>query len=121
MTLLLLNLVDNAVKYGGTGPIAEALCLAARQGDSSERDRPRLGIAPTSSAKIFERFIEPAQSANTNIRGSGIGLALVKPSRKRMVATSPSTAKAARIDIYADAAGFGDQRRTRRSGWRRRF
>ena len=79
MTLLLLNLVDNAVKYGGTGPIAVRLCVSPRGKEIllSVTDHG-LGIAPDEQRKIFERFYRTRAVRNTNIRGSGIGLALVK-------------------------------------------
>jgi two-component system sensor histidine kinase SenX3 len=37
-----------------------------------------LGIAPDEQRKVFERFYRTRAVRNTNIRGSGIGLALVK-------------------------------------------
>jgi two-component system phosphate regulon sensor histidine kinase PhoR len=79
MTLLLLNLVDNAVKYGGSGPITVRL-RPSRRGDElqlSVTDQG-LGIAPEEQRKVFERFYRTRAVRNTSIRGSGIGLALVK-------------------------------------------
>lgn len=79
MTLLLLNLVDNAVKYGGSGPITVRL-RPSRRGDElqlSVTDQG-MGIAAEEQRKIFERFYRTRTVRNTNIRGSGIGLALVK-------------------------------------------
>lgn len=79
MTLLLLNLVDNAVKYGGTGPISVRL-RPSRRGDElqlSVTDQG-LGIAADEQRKVFERFYRTRAVRNTSIRGSGIGLALVK-------------------------------------------
>jgi two-component system, OmpR family, phosphate regulon sensor histidine kinase PhoR len=76
MTLLLLNLLENAVKYG-RGEIAVYL---TRQGN-----RLRLvvgdqgpGIPATEHRRIFERFYRTPQARGTNVRGSGIGLSLVK-------------------------------------------
>ena len=79
MTLLLLNLVDNAVKYGGTGPISVKLRVSPTGKDIllSVTDQG-LGIAPDEQRKVFERFYRTRAVRNTNIRGSGIGLALVK-------------------------------------------
>lgn len=76
MTLLLLNLLENAVKYG-RGEIAVYL---TRQGN-----RLRLvvgdqgpGIPAEEHRRIFERFYRTRQARGTNVRGSGIGLSLVK-------------------------------------------
>ncbi|MCS6912480.1 MAG: HAMP domain-containing sensor histidine kinase [Myxococcales bacterium] len=79
MTLLLLNLVDNALKYGGDGPITvrlrrspdgrELLLSVADRGPGIPRDEQR---------KIFERFYRARAVRKKNVRGSGIGLALVQ-------------------------------------------
>jgi two-component system phosphate regulon sensor histidine kinase PhoR len=79
MTLLLLNLVDNAIKYGGSGPITVRL-RPTRRGNElqlSVTDQG-IGIAEDELRKIFERFYRTRAVRNTSIRGSGIGLALVK-------------------------------------------
>jgi two-component system phosphate regulon sensor histidine kinase PhoR len=78
MTLVLLNLVDNAVKYAGDGgevsvrlrrvPGAVALSIADRGS----------GIAYDEQRRIFERFYRADSARARNVRGSGIGLALVK-------------------------------------------
>jgi two-component system phosphate regulon sensor histidine kinase PhoR len=78
MTLVLLNLVDNAVKYASDGgevsvrlrrvPGAVALSIADR-GPGIARDEQR---------RIFERFYRAENARARNVRGSGIGLALVK-------------------------------------------
>jgi two-component system, OmpR family, phosphate regulon sensor histidine kinase PhoR len=88
MTLVLLNLLDNAVKYGvppaqgaGSGgapgeievrlePDAEELRLSVRDhGPGIDRDEQK---------RIFDRFYRARSSRGKNARGSGIGLALVK-------------------------------------------
>ncbi|HMU39996.1 MAG TPA: HAMP domain-containing sensor histidine kinase [Pseudomonadota bacterium] len=79
MTLLLLNLVDNAIKYGGQSPIRVRLTVSPRGNEIqlSVTDQG-LGISEEEHRKIFERFYRTRAVRNTNIRGSGIGLALVK-------------------------------------------
>jgi two-component system, OmpR family, phosphate regulon sensor histidine kinase PhoR len=76
MTLLLLNLLENAVKYG-KGEIAVYLTqkgnvLRLVVGDQGP------GIAPDEHKRIFERFYRTRDARGTNVRGSGIGLSLVK-------------------------------------------
>lgn len=76
MTLLLLNLLENAVKYG-KGEIAVYLTRVGNDlrlvvGDQGP------GIPVDEQRKIFERFYRTRDARGTNVRGSGIGLALVK-------------------------------------------
>ncbi len=78
MTLVLLNLLDNAVKYGGekgeimvrlTGDATGLTLIVADQGPGIDRDEQK---------KIFDRFYRARSSRGKNTRGSGIGLSLVK-------------------------------------------
>lgn len=76
MTLVLLNLVENAVKYG-RGQITVYLTRVG--------DRLRLvvadqgpGIPLDEQKRIFDRFYRTRQARETRARGSGIGLSLVK-------------------------------------------
>jgi len=76
MTLLLLNLIENAVKYG-RGEISVYLTrvgddLRLVVGDQGP------GIPREERDKIFERFYRTKAARRTNVRGSGIGLSLVK-------------------------------------------
>jgi two-component system phosphate regulon sensor histidine kinase PhoR len=79
MTLLALNLVENALKYGadpgreirvGLRRSGDALVLAvADQGPGIPREEHR---------RIFDRFFRGESSRRAGVRGSGIGLSLVK-------------------------------------------
>ncbi len=76
MTLLLLNLLENAVKYG-KGEIAVYLTrvggdLRLVVGDQGP------GIPKDEQRRIFERFYRTQAARRTSVRGSGIGLSLVK-------------------------------------------
>ena len=79
MTLVLLNLLDNAVKYGARR--ARSRCDLTRRRASARgwwsRDQGP-GIAADEQRRIFERFYRARQARGTNVRGSGIGLSLVK-------------------------------------------
>ena len=78
MTLVVLNLVDNAIKHAADGgkvvvTVARApgfLTLAVRDFGP--------GIAPEDQGHIFERFYRSQHTREKSVRGSGIGLALVK-------------------------------------------
>jgi len=72
----LLNLLENAVKYG-RGEIAVYLTRQGKRlrlvvGDQGP------GIPREEHKRIFDRFYRTRQARGTNVRGSGIGLSLVK-------------------------------------------
>ena len=78
MTLVLLNLVDNAVKYASDGrEVAVRLTRAPGGLALTVRDRGP-GIAKEEQERIFERFYRASNARSGNVRGSGIGLSLVK-------------------------------------------
>jgi two-component system phosphate regulon sensor histidine kinase PhoR len=79
--LAVINLLDNAIKYAAdTGVVRVAVrregsALAVRVVDRGP------GVPPDEQARIFERFVRGARASSAEgprIRGSGIGLALVK-------------------------------------------
>jgi len=73
-----INLVDNALKYA---PDGRRVLISTRR--ASGRIEIRVvdegpGIAPEDRKRIFERFERGKGAQSKQIRGSGIGLALVK-------------------------------------------
>ena len=79
MTLALLNLLENAMKYG-VGEGAEILVSLASDGDRLTlrvADRGA-GIPPEERGRIFDRFFRGKDARSRSTRGSGIGLSLVK-------------------------------------------
>jgi len=119
MTLIVLNLVDNAIKHAAEGgkvvvKVARSpgfVTLAVRDFGS--------GIAPEEQAHVFERFYRSQRTREQNVRGSGIGLALVKHialahgGRVTMhspVPDSPDNARGSIFTVYVPApvpAGAG--------------
>jgi two-component system phosphate regulon sensor histidine kinase PhoR len=76
--LAVINLIDNALKYAvGSGIVA---VKAARENGSVVvrvlDEGP--GVPPEDQERIFERFVRGSTARGTPIRGSGIGLALVR-------------------------------------------
>jgi two-component system phosphate regulon sensor histidine kinase PhoR len=75
---VLVNLVENAVKYGPESGIVE---LAAVEQGAAVRIEVRdegPGIAPTHRRRVFERFYRVDPGRSRNMGGTGLGLAIVK-------------------------------------------
>jgi len=72
--LAVLNLLDNAAKYGGGTPIGVTVEAKRHEVQIRVRDRGA-GIPEDDLRRVFDRFF---RSRGSPSRGSGIGLALVK-------------------------------------------
>lgn len=76
--LAVVNLVDNALKYAPGGE--EIVVRVGAQRDSVQvsvvDEGP--GVPPDERQRIFERFVRLPSRGDSPVRGSGIGLALVK-------------------------------------------
>jgi signal transduction histidine kinase len=77
-----LNLVQNAIKYGGEAP---RIALRITAGRTSGRPEVRiaiedhgLGIGQAEKDRLFEPFFRGEEARSRQIRGSGLGLSLVK-------------------------------------------
>lgn len=74
----LLNLVDNAIKYG---PDDSVINISTGYADSRLRisviDKG-LGIDPVQQKRIFERFYRVDQARSREVGGTGLGLSIVK-------------------------------------------
>jgi len=74
--IAVINLVDNALKYArDSGVVSVRVSRQGRVAEVSVTDRGA-GIAPEDSKRIFDRFVRGR--GTKQVRGSGIGLALVK-------------------------------------------
>jgi signal transduction histidine kinase len=72
------NLIDNAIKYSDGG--RRILARLSQEGEElriSVQDQG-IGIAPEEHGRIFERFHRVGTSLVHNVKGSGLGLALVR-------------------------------------------
>lgn len=74
--LAVINLLDNAVKYGGGSPIEVTIERGRRHAYVRVRDHGP-GIPDEHHKRVFERFYR-VRSDTGSTRGSGIGLSLVK-------------------------------------------
>lgn len=79
MTLVLLNLLENALKYGATegGTIEVRVTAADDHVELSVADQGP-GIPLEEVSRVFDRFYRAKAVRSQSARGSGIGLSLVK-------------------------------------------
>jgi signal transduction histidine kinase len=78
MSVALRNLVDNALKYSWDKP-----AVWVEWGKENERVAIRVrdrgaGIAPAEMKAIFRKFVRGSAAAAGNVKGSGVGLAMVR-------------------------------------------
>jgi two-component system phosphate regulon sensor histidine kinase PhoR len=76
--IAVINLVDNALKYAPEGKRI-SVAVSAQSGGAEVRvtdEGP--GIAAEDRKRIFDRFVRGKAARGKQVRGSGIGLSLVK-------------------------------------------
>jgi len=72
------NLLDNAVKYSGTSRSAEVQVSRVNGAVSIGVRDYGIGIVASEHEAIFQKFVRGAASAAGGIRGTGLGLAMVR-------------------------------------------
>lgn len=77
VTLALHNLMDNAVKYSGGRTVRVDWAPEGDRIAFSVRDEG-LGIAPDEQSRIFRKFVRGASATAANVKGTGVGLAIVQ-------------------------------------------
>ncbi len=79
------NLVDNAIKYSGTKVNVQVQLDRARRrpGVAIRVSDQGLGIAPTELKRIFKRFYRVPGTVSARIKGTGIGLFIVRSVAQR--------------------------------------
>jgi len=76
--LAVINLIDNALKYAKEGKrVVVQVCSQAQRAEIRVRDFGP-GIPSEEKHRIFERFVRGRTTTASSVRGSGIGLALVR-------------------------------------------
>jgi two-component system, OmpR family, sensor kinase len=75
---MILNLLDNAIKYTAEGGRVDIACRAATAGFEINVSDTGPGIAPELHTRIFERFFraDPARSRSGHEGGAGLGLSI---------------------------------------------
>ncbi|MCC6215442.1 MAG: HAMP domain-containing histidine kinase [Polyangiaceae bacterium] len=78
LEIAVINLLDNALKYAPDGRIVRIDVSAAGDVAAIRVTDEGPGLALEDTKRIFERFVRGRAVAGRKVRGSGIGLALVK-------------------------------------------
>ena len=78
LRLLVVNLLDNAIRYTPPGGKVTAAIEAVAGGVQLRVSDTGIGIAPGDAARIFERFYRAGEARSRQDGGSGLGLAIVK-------------------------------------------
>lgn len=76
--IAVINLVDNALKYAPEGKRVTVAVRPAPHGVEVSVTDQGPGIAPEDRKRIFDRFVRGKSASGKQVRGSGIGLSLVK-------------------------------------------
>ena len=78
ITRVISNLVENAIKYSGEGSIVEIKTWDDEKWVYVQITDNGVGIPPEELSNIFEKFYRIKNDANHSIKGTGLGLYLVK-------------------------------------------
>ena len=76
--IAVINLVDNALKYAPDGKLVRVAVRAREEMVEIRVSDQGAGIPWEDRRRIFERFVRGKTALGKQVRGSGIGLALVK-------------------------------------------
>jgi len=75
---VLINLVDNAIKYTPEGTSVRVRTKATRSAVVLEVNNPGPPIAPQHLERVFERFYRIDEGRSRDVGGTGLGLSIVK-------------------------------------------
>lgn len=75
---ILTNLIDNAVKYSGSGAVIRIRVVAIDGGVEIRIEDTGPGIAPEHLPRLFERFYRVDTGRSRELGGTGLGLSIVK-------------------------------------------
>jgi signal transduction histidine kinase len=116
----LLNLLDNAVKYSEGAEKKEVVVTVGERGGLlllSVTDQG-IGIAPAEQKKIFEKFYRVSTGLVHDVKGSGLGLSLVKhiiEAHRGSVAVESAPGKGSTFTVSLPAAdGVADRAETQK-------
>ena len=115
----LMNLLDNAVKYSEHAEKKEVVVRVSERGRSiaiSVTDHG-IGIPPEEQKKIFEKFYRVSTGLVHDVKGSGLGLSLVKhiaEAHRGTVSVESEPGRGSTFTISLPAAEAGDRAETQK-------
>jgi signal transduction histidine kinase len=77
LTRMLINLVENAVRYSSSGTLIRVRAAATEHVVSLAVQDEGPGLSPDDARRVFERFYRGSTSRQRQSSGSGLGLAIV--------------------------------------------
>ncbi len=101
------NLVDNAIKYSGQVKQVSITTKSLRSDLSIEVADQGIGIPSAEQAKIFEKFYRVGNGLVHDVKGSGLGLSLVKhiiEAHKGTISVESDVGKGSRFTILLPLA-----------------
>lgn len=78
MAQVFLNLLDNAIKYAGSGHFLKIILTRTSQDVQIKIEDDGPGIDPSLREKIFDKFFRADNSLTTSKPGSGLGLSITR-------------------------------------------
>ena len=114
------NLVDNAIKY--SREVKQLSITTERRGSdlSIEIADRGIGIPPAEQAKVFEKFYRVGNGLVHDVKGSGLGLSLVKhivEAHQGSISVESEVGKGSRFTILLPLARANPLKDRRNRGW----
>lgn len=114
VTEALINILDNAMKFGGPSKYLRVSTGRQGGGVAVEVEDRGIGISPAHQKKIFETFYRVPGAAAPGTKGSGIGLALVRQIMEAhggtvTVQSQPGAGSTFRMIFPESASGSGTE------------
>lgn len=103
ITNVIMNLVDNALKYCEGNPIVKIATKSYSEGISISVEDNGIGISPENQKKIFDKLYRVPTGNIHNVKGFGLGLSYVKAivdKHKGTVNLVSEMGKGSRFDIF---------------------
>lgn len=103
ITNVIMNLVDNALKYCEENPIVKISTRSFSEGISILVEDNGIGISPENQKKIFDKLYRVPTGNIHNVKGFGLGLSYVKAivdKHKGTVNLVSETGKGSKFDIF---------------------
>jgi signal transduction histidine kinase len=93
LDVIVSNLLDNAVKYGGPEPRVVVRCAAVGGWLAIEVQDRGVGLARADLGKVFRRFFRVEREGQPRVRGTGLGLYVADQLARKLGGTIRATSE----------------------------